>query len=226
MMFSSRGKHAKTIHATSAAVDNEDIGGDLEKHLSHNSPKSQNKINAQAADICHGESEAIQSSSKKQESKIPDQPREHGRDHDQSSQCNEHEGPPQNISGTQYKGASNYVSWQPQPQLACGANGRLESTTTCYYCKDTRNMKDNVSGWTMKLHTSCRFESRWQLLRQYQKWVPGLTFQKIAPKILDQSEGGKVCHPDQNDKLKKDKRIVVWLRQFPAKMSLERLSFR
>ena len=30
----------------------------------------------------------------------------------------------------------------------------------------------------------------------------------MAPQILDQSEGGKVCGPDQIDKLNNDKRIV------------------
>ena len=51
MMFSSRGKHTKAVHATSTAVDNEDIGVDTEQHLSHNSHKRQNKINAQATEI-------------------------------------------------------------------------------------------------------------------------------------------------------------------------------
>ena len=45
--------------------------------------------------------------------------------------------------GTQYKGTSNYVGRQQQPQVACGANGMLEPNTTCYYCKDTGHMKDN-----------------------------------------------------------------------------------
>ena len=50
-MFGSRGKHTKAIHATSAAVINEDIGRDTEQNLSHNSHKRQNKIDAQAAKI-------------------------------------------------------------------------------------------------------------------------------------------------------------------------------
>ena len=47
LMFNSRGKHVKAVSTTSAAVENEDV----EEHLSHNSRKRQNKINAQAAEI-------------------------------------------------------------------------------------------------------------------------------------------------------------------------------
>ena len=47
------------------------------------------------------------------------------------------------LQGTQYKGASNYVGRQQQPQLACGADGMLEPNITCYYCKDTGHTKIN-----------------------------------------------------------------------------------
>ena len=50
---------------------------------------------------------------------------------------------PRTSQATQYKGACNYVGRQWQPQLAHGADGMLEPNTTCYYCKDTRHMKDN-----------------------------------------------------------------------------------
>ena len=46
-MFNNRGKYMKAVHAISAAVYNEDT----EEHLSHNSHKRQNKIDAQAAEI-------------------------------------------------------------------------------------------------------------------------------------------------------------------------------
>ena len=51
---------------------------------------------------------------------------------------------------TQYKGVSNYVGRQQQPQLACGANGTLEPNTTCYYYKDTRH-KDNCAWLNNKI---------------------------------------------------------------------------
>ena len=50
---------------------------------------------------------------------------------------------PKTSQGTQYKGASNYIGRQWQPQLACGADGMLEPNTTYYYCKDAGHMKDN-----------------------------------------------------------------------------------
>ena len=47
LMFNSRGKCAKAVSATSAAVDS----GDARDHLYHNSRKRQSKINAQTAEI-------------------------------------------------------------------------------------------------------------------------------------------------------------------------------
>ena len=46
-MFNSRCKHVNTVHATSAAVEEEYT----EQQLSHNSRKRQHKINAQNAKI-------------------------------------------------------------------------------------------------------------------------------------------------------------------------------
>ena len=47
LMFNSKGKCMKVVSATSAAVDS----GESRDHLSHNSRKWQNKIDAQAAEI-------------------------------------------------------------------------------------------------------------------------------------------------------------------------------
>ena len=47
LMFNNRGKHAKVVSATAAAVDS----GESKDHLSHNSRKRQSKIDAQAAEI-------------------------------------------------------------------------------------------------------------------------------------------------------------------------------
>ena len=46
LMLNSRGKHAKAVSATSAAVDSGDTGD----HLSYNSRKWQSRIDAQAAE--------------------------------------------------------------------------------------------------------------------------------------------------------------------------------
>ena len=35
--------------------------------------------------------------------------------------------------GTQYQGASSYIGSHRQPQLACGANGTLQPSVTCFY---------------------------------------------------------------------------------------------
>ena len=48
--------------------------------------------------------------------------------------------------GTQYQGTSSYIGRPRQPQLACGANGTLHPSVTCFYCKDTGHVKITVSG--------------------------------------------------------------------------------
>ena len=53
------------------------------------------------------------------------------------------QGCPKTTKGTQYQEASNYVGRPRQPQLACGADGTLQPSVTCFYCKDTRHIKDN-----------------------------------------------------------------------------------
>ena len=50
---------------------------------------------------------------------------------------------PKTSQGTQYKGAFNYVSRLRQPELACGANGKLKPNVSCHYCKDRGHIKDN-----------------------------------------------------------------------------------
>ena len=66
------GKHAKAIHTTSAAVNNEEIGGDTlqEQPLSHNSHKCQNKFDTQAAEIAVVRSELNKVLKEKQRLKI------------------------------------------------------------------------------------------------------------------------------------------------------------
>ena len=50
---------------------------------------------------------------------------------------------PTSSRGTQYQGASSYIGRPRQPQLSLGANGTLQPSVTCFYCKDTRHVKDN-----------------------------------------------------------------------------------
>ena len=45
--------------------------------------------------------------------------------------------------GTQYQGASSYIGRPRQPQLAHGPDRTLQPSVTCFYCKDTRHIKDN-----------------------------------------------------------------------------------
>ena len=139
LMFHSRGKHAKVVHATSAGVEDEDT----EQQLSHNYRKRQHKINAQATEsttVKAKMNKALQENKnlkglfnleKMVEAMIKAVSAMTVKEHPKTSQ------------GAQYKGTSNYVGRQQQLQLACGFNGTLEPNTTCYYCKDTRHMKDN-----------------------------------------------------------------------------------
>ena len=50
---------------------------------------------------------------------------------------------PTSSRDTQYQGASSYIGRPRQPQLACGADGTLQPSVTCFYCKDTGHVKDN-----------------------------------------------------------------------------------
>ena len=60
--------------------------------------------------------------------------------------------------GTQYQGASSYIGRPRQPQLVHGANGTLQPSVTCFYCKDTRNIKDNCVWLNNKI--ACEFAQK------------------------------------------------------------------
>ena len=45
--------------------------------------------------------------------------------------------------GTQYQGASSFIGRPRKSQLAYGADGMLQPSVTCNYCKDTGYFKDN-----------------------------------------------------------------------------------
>ena len=164
MMFGSRGKSTKAIYATSVAVDTEDIGGHTKQdHLSHNSCKHQNKINAQATVFATVRSElnkALQENKKLENMSNPDQLVEAMTKVVSTMTVKEC---PKTSQGTQYKGASNYMGRQWQPQLAHGADGILEPNISCHYCKDRGHTKTTVPGWIIKLNVKCSCKGRWQL---------------------------------------------------------------
>ena len=54
--------------------------------------------------------------------------------------------------GTQYKGASSYISREWQSQLAHGAKGTVQLSVTCFYCKDTGHIKNNCVWLNKKNH--------------------------------------------------------------------------
>ena len=109
--------------------------------------------------------------------------------------------------GTQYQGASNCAGRPRQPQLAHGADGTLQLDITCFCCKETGHVKN--CAWLNNKITSELAQEQATEKRPLINQVLVLRYQKIMiPQTLDQSEGDKVCGPDHNDKLNKDKGIV------------------
>ena len=111
-MFGSRRKHAKAIHTTSVAINNEDISGDTEEHLSHNSCKRQNKSDAQATGIAMVKKElniALHENKRLKDLLNPEKIVEAMTKVVSAMTMKEHLKTPQ---GTQYNGASNYVGRQ------------------------------------------------------------------------------------------------------------------
>ena len=68
---------------------------------------------------------------------------------------------PKPSQGSQFKEASNYVGRQQQLQLTHHADGMLEPNTTCYYCKDTRYMKDKFIQLNTKI--GCKIQAQEQV---------------------------------------------------------------
>ena len=139
LMFSSRGKHAKAVSATSTAVDS----GDMGDHLSHNSRKRQNKIDAQAAEIATVKAElnkALQENKKLKDLFSAEKMIEAMAKVVSTMTMQGH---PKTSKGTQYQGPSNYIGREQQPQLANGADGTLQPGITCFYCKDTGHIENN-----------------------------------------------------------------------------------
>ena len=138
-MLNSRGKqHAKAVSATSAAVDS----GDAKDHLSHNSRKRQSKLNAQVAEIVTVRTELNKALEENKKLKDLFSTEKLVEAMTKVVSAMTMQGIPRTSKGTQYQGASNYIGRERQPQLACGADGMLQPGVTCFYCKDTRHIKN------------------------------------------------------------------------------------
>ena len=114
---------------------------------------------------------------------------------------------PTSSRGTQYQGASSYIVRPSQPQLAHGANGTLGPSVTCFYCKDTGHVKDNCVCLNNKIVHELGPGAGNNIRKdQYKNRYDASSDKKImAPQTLDQSDGEKVCGPDQIDITNNDK---------------------
>ena len=140
LMFNSWGKQCARANVTMAAVES----GDPE-HLSHNSRQRQNKINTQAAEIANMKAKlnkALQENKQLKSLFSPDKMVE-AMTKAVGAMTMQSRPTATSSKGTQYQGASSFISRPRPPQLAHGADGTLLPSMTCNYCKDTRHFKDN-----------------------------------------------------------------------------------
>ena len=208
-MFNSQGKqqqHAR-VNVTSTAVES----GDSE-HLSHNSRQRQNKINAQAAEIAQMKTElnkALQENKQLKSLFSPDKMVEAMTK--AVSSMTVQSCPTSTSKGTQYQGASSFIGRPRPPQLACGADGTLLPSITCNYCKDTGHFKDNCVQLNNKIACELAQEQVMQKASTKKGSTTSVTKKIMAPQTLDQSDGEKVCGPDQIDKPVTKRKGIVGL---------------
>ena len=138
-MFNSWGKQCVKASVTTSAVDS----GDCQEHLSHNSRKRQTKIDAQAAEIATMKTELNKTLQENKRLKSLFSPEKMVEAMTKAVSAMTMQSHPTSSRGTLYQGASSYIGRPRQPQLACGANRTLQPSVTCFYCKDTRYVKDN-----------------------------------------------------------------------------------
>ena len=129
----------KVVTAKSTAVDSGDAGD----HLSHNSRKRQNKINAQVAEIPTIKAKLNMALEENKKLKDLFNAEKMIEAMTKVVSIMTVQGHPKTSKGTQYQGASNYIGRKSQSQLASGANGMLQPGITCFYCKDTGHIKKN-----------------------------------------------------------------------------------
>ena len=105
LMFNSRGKCAKAVNVTSAAVDS----GDSEDQLSHNSQKRQHKINAQAAKIVTVKAKLKRVLKENKKLKSLFSPEKMVEAMTKAVSAMTMQSHPKTSKGIQYQGASNYI---------------------------------------------------------------------------------------------------------------------
>ena len=105
LMFNGRGKHAKAVSATSAAVDS----GETKDHLSHNSRKRQSKIDAQAAEITTVKPELNKALEENRKLKDLFSPEKMIDAMSKAVSAMTMQGHPKTSKGTQYQGASTCI---------------------------------------------------------------------------------------------------------------------
>ena len=137
-MFNSQGKQCAKANVTTAAVDSGD-----QEHLSCNLRQRQTKINAQAAEITTMKTELNKALQENKRLKSLFSPEKMVEAMTKVVSAMTVQTCLTSSMGTQYQGASSYIGRPRQPQLACGADGTLQPSVTCFYCKDTRHVKDN-----------------------------------------------------------------------------------
>ena len=170
MMFGSRGKHAKVVHTTSAAVTSEEIGRQ-EQHLSHSCHKHPNKINAQATKIATVKSElnkVLQENQKLKNVFIPDQLVEAMSKVVSTMTIKECL---KNLMALSIKGPQVMWAGSSSPSWHVVLMGCWSLTSPATLVKTLDTQRTTVSDLTIKLCWSCRCKNRWQLLRQHQKRV-------------------------------------------------------
>ena len=121
LMFNSRGKHAKVVSATSAAVDS----GEARDHLSHNSRKRQSKIDAQTAEFTTVKAKLNKTLDENKKLKDLFSCEKMIEAMTKVVSAMTVQGCQKTSMDTQYQGASNYIGREQQPQLAHGADWML-----------------------------------------------------------------------------------------------------
>ena len=93
----------------------------------------------------------------------------------------------------------------------------VEPNTTYIYCKDTRHKENNCICLNNKIAHKLQAQEQVTANKAIMKKVQVLTYQKImAPQILNQSEGGKVCSPDWIDQTNYGKEMVELIKKISS----------
>ena len=141
-MFNSRGKHAKVVSATSAAVDSGDAGD----HLSHNSRMRQSKINAQAAKIAAVKAKLNKALEENKKLKDLFSTEKMIEAMTKAVSAMTVQGHPKTSKGTQYQGASNYIGRQQQPHWHVVPMGCCSQVSPVFTVKILDILRTTVCG--------------------------------------------------------------------------------